>query len=52
MHKIGGIYTKISELIGVNNQLIDFLREVIRNIWIIWIMDSVVRYLKKLIKEI
>lgn len=32
MHKIGGIYTKISELIGVNNQLIDFLREVIRNI--------------------
>lgn len=32
MHKIGGIYTKISELIDVNNQLIDFLREVIRNI--------------------
>ena len=32
MHKINGIYTKISELIGVNNQLIDFLCEVIRNI--------------------
>ncbi len=32
MHKVNGIYTKISELIGVNNQLIDFLREVIRNI--------------------
>lgn len=42
MCRINGIYTKISELIGVNNQLIDFLREVIRNIWIIWIMDSVV----------
>lgn len=32
MCKINGIYTKISGLIGVNNQLIDFLREVIRNI--------------------
>lgn len=32
MCRINGIYTKISELIGVNNQLIDFLREVIRNI--------------------
>lgn len=34
MCKINGIYTKISELIGVNNQLIDFLHEVIRNIWL------------------
>lgn len=32
MCRINGIYTKISELIGVNNQLIDFLCEVIRNI--------------------
>lgn len=42
MHKINGIYTKISEIIGVNNQLIDFLREVIRNIWIMWLMDGAV----------
>ena len=46
MYKVNGIYTKISELISFNNQLIDFLREVIRNIWIIWIMDNVVRYLR------
>lgn len=32
MYKINGIYTKISELISVNNQLIDFLHEVISNI--------------------
>lgn len=32
MYKINGIYTKISELISVSNQLIDFLREVISNI--------------------
>ena len=32
MHKVNGIYTKISELISLNNQLIDFLHEVIRNI--------------------
>lgn len=32
MYKINGIYTKISELISVNNQLIDFLREAISNI--------------------
>ena len=32
MYKVNGIYTKISELISLNNQLIDFLREVIRNI--------------------
>lgn len=32
MYKINGIYTKISEFISVNNQLIDFLHEVISNI--------------------
>lgn len=32
MYKINGIYTKISELISVNNQLMDFLREAISNI--------------------
>lgn len=32
MYKMNGIYAKISELISFNNQLIDFLREAIRNI--------------------
>ena len=31
MYRINGIYAKISELISANDQLIDFLHEVIRN---------------------